>query len=265
MHTTSCTASSPWPPQACSWEVRSLAGADQAADAVWVATTLAGVGPAAWWVWDRLRHRQLGVDIIALLALLGTLAVGEYLAGAVITLMVATGRALESWAGARARHDLEAVVARQPTEAHRYRGNVLVTEPVAAVARGDVLLVKPGEVIAVDGVVVDGVAVLDESSLTRRGLARRAGGIGADPERDGERRWTVRPQGDGHCGREHLRRHRSPGRAGRGVERALRAACRPVRRGVPRRERGARRAGLGRVPGPDAAPSPSSSWRRPAR
>ena len=150
--------------------VLALAGADDAADVVWIATTLAGVGPAAWWVWERARHCHLGVDVIALLALLGTLVVGEYLAGAVITVMLATGRALESVADARARRDLEALVARQPTEVHRYDGAELRTEPVAVVAQGDVLLVKPGEVVPVDGVVVRGVAVLDESTVTGEAL-----------------------------------------------------------------------------------------------
>ena len=147
-----------------------LAGADEAADAVWIATTVAGVAPAAWWVWDRARQRQLGVDIVALLALVGTLAVGEYLAGAVITTMLATGRALESVAAARARRDLQAIVARQPTDVHRYVGADLVTEPVTVVHQGDMLLVKPGEVVPVDGIVVRGGAVLDESTLTGEAL-----------------------------------------------------------------------------------------------
>jgi heavy metal translocating P-type ATPase len=143
-----------------------FAGADDLADGVWIVVTLAGVGPAAWWVGQGLRQRRVGVDVVALLALLGTLAVGEYLAGAVIAAMLATGRTLEAVADAKARHDLEALVSRQPTTVHRYRDTELVSEPISAVGRSDLLLVKPGEVIPVDGVVANGAAVLDESSLT---------------------------------------------------------------------------------------------------
>jgi P-type E1-E2 ATPase len=69
-------------------------------------------------------------------------------------------------ADARARLDLVSLVARQPTEVHRYEGTELVTQPAAVVAQGDVLLVKPREVVPVDGVVARGAAVLDESTVT---------------------------------------------------------------------------------------------------
>src|SRR5205085_686375 len=58
------------------------AGFDGAANGVWVADTLLGLVPAGWWVIDAARRRRMGVDALALLALLGTLFVGEYLAGA---------------------------------------------------------------------------------------------------------------------------------------------------------------------------------------
>jgi heavy metal translocating P-type ATPase len=146
--------------------VLAWSGRDAAADALWIATTLLGIIPAAWWAWDRARHGHLGVDVIAVLALMGTLVIGEYVAGAIITVMLATGRALEARANARARRDLQLLAARQPTDVHLYRGSAITTASAAAVRAGDVLLVKPGEVVPVDGMVKSGVAVLDESTLT---------------------------------------------------------------------------------------------------
>ena len=75
--------------------------------------TVAVVLPAVAWVVAALRHGP-GVDLIAVLALVGTLAVGEYLAGALIALMLATGRALEAAAQRRASHDLRALLEHAP-------------------------------------------------------------------------------------------------------------------------------------------------------
>jgi cation transport ATPase len=69
-----------------------------------------------------LLRRQLGVDLIAVLALLGTLAVGEYLAGALIAVMLATGRALDAAAQRRATRDLRALLERAPRTAYRRVG-----------------------------------------------------------------------------------------------------------------------------------------------
>ena len=69
---------------------------------------------ALWSMADSLRRRRLGVDVIALLAVAGALAVGEFLAAAVIGVMLASGRALEGWAAGRARRDLRTLLERAP-------------------------------------------------------------------------------------------------------------------------------------------------------
>ena len=112
-----------------------------------------------------LRAGRLGVDVIALVALVGALATGERLAASVVAVMVATGRALEAWAEGRARRDLRALVERAPTVAHRRVGQRLVTVPAGEVEVGDVLLVATGEVVPADGDLA-GSAVVDESALS---------------------------------------------------------------------------------------------------
>ncbi len=108
----------------------------------------------------------LGVDLIALLAIIGALALGEHLAAVVIALMVAGGSALEEFAQARARHELAALLARSPRNAHRQEGKRIFDVPVDAVRPGDMLIIKPGEIVPVDGTLAAEAATLDESALT---------------------------------------------------------------------------------------------------
>ncbi|MFF4562174.1 heavy metal translocating P-type ATPase [Streptomyces sp. NPDC001435] len=143
-----------------------LIGATDLADLCWALGTLAAIGPAVGWVLAALRHGHAGVDLIAILALGGTLAVHEYLAGALIALMLATGRTLEAAAQRRATHDLRALLEHAPRTARRRTGTEVRTVPLAEIAVGDLLVVGPGEVVPVDGHVVEGPAVLDESVLT---------------------------------------------------------------------------------------------------
>jgi heavy metal translocating P-type ATPase len=147
-----------------------LAGAGTVADAAWLATAGCGLGYALWSAVGSFRRGQLGVDVIALLALAGAVAVGKLLAAAVISVMLTSGRFLEAWAAERARHDLNALLARAPRTARRYRGGSLETVPLEAVAIGDVLLVAPGDVLPVDGAVTSGAGALDESALTGEAL-----------------------------------------------------------------------------------------------
>ncbi len=154
------------------------------ADLFWGAATLAGLVPAAVWVAQDLRAGRWGADLLALLALVGTLAVGEELAGAVVAAMVATGRLLEARARGRAGRDLSALLERAPARAHRRPAGTrdVETVEVGRVVPGDLVVVLPGEVVPVDGTLeVD--AVLDESALT--GEAAPVDRAAGEPVRSG--------------------------------------------------------------------------------
>jgi heavy metal translocating P-type ATPase len=154
-----------------------LFGLRDAAQVAWAATAVLGLLPATWWAIESVRDRRFGVDIMVVLALAGSLVVGEYLAGAVIALMLASGRTLESLAEARARRELRALLERAPRVVHRYTDGQLSAPELDEVRPGDLLLVRPGEVVPVDGVVDGDVAVLDESALTGEPLpVERAAG-----------------------------------------------------------------------------------------
>jgi cation transport ATPase len=143
------------------WTVGAGAG-----DLVWLLVTVLALVPAVWWVVDGLLHRRFGSDVIAVLALAGTAAVGESLAGAVIAVMLTGGRLLEERAGRRARRDLSALLSLAPRVAHRRSGDGFETIDADEVRPGDLLLVRAGETVPVDGLVESGTAVLDESTLT---------------------------------------------------------------------------------------------------
>jgi heavy metal translocating P-type ATPase len=147
-----------------------LAGAGGAGDTAWISAGACGTGYALWSIVESIRRGRLGVDVIALLALGGALAVGEFLAAAVISVMVASGRTLEEWAAGRARRDLRALLERDPRTARRYAGSALETVPLDAVVTGDLLLVAPGEMVPVDGTLASGPGILDESALTGESL-----------------------------------------------------------------------------------------------
>jgi heavy metal translocating P-type ATPase len=142
-----------------------LAGAHDAAHVVWGVTTGIGLLPLTWETVAGLIRREAGVDLIALLAMAGSLALGEYLAGAVIALMLATGHALETYADRRAHRELSALLDRAPQKVTRYEDGELVVRPIDEVRPGDRLFVKTGEVVPVDGVLLS-AGVFDESALT---------------------------------------------------------------------------------------------------
>jgi heavy metal translocating P-type ATPase len=144
-------------------------GETVAGNRTWATVGLLGGFYALWATADSLWRHRLGVDLIALLAVGGTVAVGEYLASAVIGVMLASGRSLEAWAAGRARGELGALLARAPKLSHRYRDGALETVPVDDLSPGDRLMVMPGEVVPADGDAVT-AAVLDESALTGEAL-----------------------------------------------------------------------------------------------
>lgn len=153
------------------------------ADDCWIAGTVLAIAPASVWVVSALRRRRGGVDLIALVSLIGCLLVAEYLAGALIAVMLTGGRALDAAAERRASHDLRALLERAPRFARRRVGTQVSVIPLDAVAVGDVLVVGPGEVVPVDGRVTEVTAVLDESVLTGEPLQVERGA--GEPVRSG--------------------------------------------------------------------------------
>ncbi len=120
-------------------------------------------------IWNLLRsawRREFGADMLAGVSILTSLWLGEYLAGAIVVLMLSGGETLESYAMQRASSVLAALAKRSPTIAHKKVGSDISDIPVSEVHVGDVLVILPNEVAPVDGVVREGRGTMDESYLT---------------------------------------------------------------------------------------------------
>lgn len=118
-----------------------------------------------------LREGRWGIDVLALMAIGSTVWVGEYLAALVVILMLSGGEALESFAQGRAARELRSLLDRAPRFAHREAaGSALEDTPVGEVMPGDVLVVRPSELVPVDGELLSDAASMDESSLTGESL-----------------------------------------------------------------------------------------------
>jgi heavy metal translocating P-type ATPase len=110
--------------------------------------------------------RQFGSDLLAGISIVTAVILGEYLAGVLVVLMLSGGGALETFAAARASSVLHALARRMPSVAHRHDGERVEDVALDEVAIGDEIVVFPHEVSPVDGVVLDGRGVMDESYLT---------------------------------------------------------------------------------------------------
>ena len=125
----------------------------------------------SWSMIKTLREGRYGVDLLAVTAILATLAVGEYWASIVIALMLTSGEALEDYASNRATREVTALLARAPLKAHRRNKDGSVEDvAITDVEIGDILVVKPAEVMPVDAELLKGTASFDESSLTGESL-----------------------------------------------------------------------------------------------
>ena len=114
---------------------------------------------------------QVGLDVLAVTAILATVIVGEFWASLVIVLMLTGGEALEDYAEGRAERELSSLLEHVPQIAHRYRADG-TTEDIAAsrVAVGDRLLVRPSEIVPVDATLATKGGTFDESTLTGESL-----------------------------------------------------------------------------------------------
>ena len=143
------------------------AGHRDAADVVWALATAAVLVPLVAGVARSLARGDVGVDAIALVAIVGALLLGEYLAGAIVALMLSGGNALEDYAQGKAGRELRSLVDRAPRIGHRREGDRIVEVPVEDLRVGDVVVVRAGEVVPADGAVGnDHEAVIDTSALS---------------------------------------------------------------------------------------------------
>ncbi len=127
---------------------------------------LLGGIPLLWETLQQFLHKEFGIDVIAILAIVGSVILGQYLAGALVVLMLSGGEALEAFALRRARSSLSALAERAPRVAHIWRGDELINIPAEQVEVDMEIVVKPGELIPVDGVVASGSASVSEADLT---------------------------------------------------------------------------------------------------
>ncbi|RMF45395.1 MAG: cadmium-translocating P-type ATPase [Planctomycetota bacterium] len=130
-----------------------------------IALVLGGV-PLIWDLAVKVFNREFGSDLLAGISIVTSVLLGEYLAGTLVVLMLAGGEALEAYAVRSASSVLAALAKRMPSVAHRKSGTTVQDVGLEDIRVGDVLLVLPHEICPVDGTVMEGHGVMDESYLT---------------------------------------------------------------------------------------------------
>lgn len=138
----------------------------------WILSTVAiiAVFPIIREMWEDLRSGRYGIDILAITAIVTAVWMHQYWTAMVIVLMFTGGEALEDYAEHRAKTELDALLARAPAQATIVRKNKTLSVAVKDIQVGDLVILKPGEVVPVDAVITEGTADFDESSLTGESL-----------------------------------------------------------------------------------------------
>lgn len=139
---------------------------------IWYATLILGGAPIVFHTFKGMLKGKFASDIVATLAIITAIIMGQAFAGAVIVLMQSGGEALESYGMKRASSSLQALLERAPHFAFRKKDDTLEKIDVKEVQIGDILIVRPGDLIPVDGTIVKGFAEIDESALTGEPLAK---------------------------------------------------------------------------------------------
>src|SRR6266498_2779781 len=151
-----------------------VAGLLVRSDTIFLATLILGGSPLVFQTLRGMLRGRFAADIVAMLAIITAFLLGQYFAGAVIVLMQSGGEALEAYAMGRASQSLEALLARAPRIAHRARGDMIEDVPVEDVHVGDLLVIKPGDLVPVDAEVTAGTSTVDQAALTGEPVPIRA-------------------------------------------------------------------------------------------
>ncbi|MEZ6136516.1 MAG: heavy metal translocating P-type ATPase [Pirellulaceae bacterium] len=130
------------------------------------ATLSLGGIPLVYELFQKLLRREFGSDLLGGISIITSVILGEYLAGSIIVLMLSGGEALESYALRSASSVLAALAKRMPSVAHLKRETEILDVDLADVQVGDTLVIYPHDICPVDGMVIEGHGVMDESYLT---------------------------------------------------------------------------------------------------
>ena len=142
------------------------AGYARIVDPLWLAALIVLGAPIVWEMLVAARNGRFATDLVAAAAIVVAILLREPLAGLVIVLMQNGGEALERYAEGRASAAVRELEAAAPRHAHRLTGDDVEDVEASDVAVGDILLIRPGELVPCDGVVLTGASGVDESSLT---------------------------------------------------------------------------------------------------
>lgn len=147
------------------------AGRVDIADLIWLVTLVGGGAPVVYETIKGMLKGNFASDVVAMLAIITAVLTQEYFAGVIIVLMQSGGEALENYSLRRASSSLEKLLARAPRTAHRPTGSQVEEIPVEQVQIGDTLVVRPGDLIPVDGTLISEQAEVDEAALTGEPLS----------------------------------------------------------------------------------------------
>lgn len=132
--------------------------------------SVAATVPLVWGMIQDLREGKYGVDLLAATAIITSVVMHQFWAGIVIVLMLTGGESLEDYAEHRAKKELDSLLTRAPQKARILRGNQEVEIKASEVNVDDKLIIRAGELVPVDAVILEGTSSLDESSLTGESL-----------------------------------------------------------------------------------------------
>ncbi|MGJ8597911.1 heavy metal translocating P-type ATPase [Sulfitobacter sp.] len=150
-----------------------LTGMRQGADIAWIVGVLPVLLALLVEILRSLWRGEVGLDIVAALSMTAALTFGETLAAAVVAVMYSGGTFLESFAEGRARREMKDLLARVPRAATRYRDGTIEEVPLDDIQLGDLLLIRQGDVVPVDGLVASDAAFVDTSAMTGESLPVR--------------------------------------------------------------------------------------------
>ena len=148
-----------------------LLGQSEAANWVWFAVLVVAGAPLVWQTLRGMLRGEFASDVVAMLAIVTAVVMFEPFAGLLVTLMQSGGEALDDYGFRRASSSLEALIARAPRTARRRSGDSLEDIAAGDVLVSDVLVVRPGELVPVDGIMLSEEADVSESALTGEPLA----------------------------------------------------------------------------------------------